>query len=243
MRFAGWLVPTAAREEWQREWHAELWHRHHALEARGSRSRRDRAAFAVRSIGAIFDALQHRLGDVQSWRESFSTVAEHWGRRSPSVASGILLLSLGITADAMLIAASRTMLGAPHSEWSGLGRDARMQVLGIAICCGASLIVASAAVASRLLGTPDPSTREAGRGSIRVAETLLVAGITAWVGRSLTVVGMYVVPPPGWVPSESLGAIVTSAWIVSWISGLSVLVALRAHRRTRGTVLASFSDS
>ena len=228
---AGRLVPTALRGDWEREWHAELWHLYHALEARGSLTARERAAFVLRSVGSVFDALQLRLGDAQLWSESLSAVATRWGQHTPSVATALLFLSLGIAADALLIASGHLLVVAPGSVWSGLAGETRFLILGVAVMCGVSMIVTSAAAAAHLLGLPDPSRDHHNR--VWVVETLLVAGVTGLLGRWFAAVVMR----DAISPSVDLGAAVTSAWVVSWVCGLAVLTVLRLRRRRRTATL------
>jgi hypothetical protein len=228
---AGRLVPIALRGDWEREWRAELWHLYRSLQAQGRLSGRERAAFVLRSVGSVADALQLRLGDAETWSESFSAVETHWRRHTPSVTIALLFLSLGMAADALLLAFGRLMLGVPRSEWSTLSGETRLLILGIAITCGVSLIVASAAAATRLLGSVDASPRV--HRSVWVMETVLVAGVTTWVGGWFAAFGMRAIPSPSpaWLSAVDLGPAVTNAWLVSWICGLTVLTVLRVPRR------------
>jgi hypothetical protein len=229
---AGRLVPHELRADWQEEWRAELWHLYHSLGERGHLSARDRAAFVVRSFGSLFDALQLRLGDAQLWRESFAAVATHWRQHARPVAIALLFLSVGVAADALLIAFGHIMVDVPHSAWSSLGSETRLAILGVAIVCGISLIVASAAAAAQLLGSADPAAYR--DRSVCVAETLLAAGVTGWLGRWFAAFWMRTAIPPHWgerLASVDLAAAVTNGWVVSWICGLTVLTVLRVRRR------------
>lgn len=229
---AGRLVPSALRSDWEREWRAELWHFYHSLEAQGLRSVSARASFVLRSTGSVFDALQLRLGDAQLWSESLSAVATRWGRHPGSVATALLVLSLGIAADALLIAFGHIMVEVPDSMWGSLTSRTRLVILGIAIACGVSLIVTSAAAAAQLLGCRDPSPD--GHDRARAVETLLVAGVTGWIGRWFAAFGMRSMISPysgAWLASGDPGAAVTSAWLVSWLCGLAVLTVLRGRPR------------
>ena len=228
---AGRLVPTALRGDWEREWNAELWHLYRSLEAQGRPSARDRAAFVLRSVGSVFDALQLRLGDAQSWGESLSAVAARWGQHPRSVATALLFLSLGIAADALLIASGHVMVEDPRSVWSSLVSERRFLILTIAVMCGVSLIVASAAAAAQLLASADRLSH--GQNRVLVVETLLIASVTGWVGRWFAAFGMRTAIPGEWLASVDLGAAVTTGWIVSWICGLTVLAVLRARRGGR----------
>ena len=116
---AGALVPGARREEWEREWRAELWHLHHS---RREPSARDDAAFLLRAAGSLLDALQLRAGDAQEWREGAAAVVARWSEHSPPVAVGLLLLSVGIAVDTLLIAMGRAALAFPLSPWHEIGR-------------------------------------------------------------------------------------------------------------------------
>jgi hypothetical protein len=234
VRTAGRLVPTALRADWEREWGAELWHLYHSLEAQGRLSVYERAAFVLRSVGSVIDALQLRLGDGQLWRESFSAVAIRWGQHPRSVATALLFLSLGIAADALLIASGHVMVEDPRSLWRSVPGETRFLILGLAITCGVSLIVASAAAAAQLLGSADRFPH--GQNRAWLAETLLVAGVTGWVGHWLAALGMRSASSPQfgeWLASTDLGAVMTSAWVASWLCGLTALIILHVRRRRR----------
>jgi hypothetical protein len=236
VRIASRLIPSAARGEWEREWRAELWHLYSELKARGGPSAWEQVAFVRRSLGSVFDALQLRFGDAQLWRESVSDVAERWERQPLSVAAALLFLSLAIAADALLLAFGHVMVEAPRSVWGNLVSETRILILGVAATCGISLIVASAATATQLLGSADRSSHHNG---VWAAETVLVAGITGWVGRWIAefFVRTAFPPDPGsWPASVDLGAAVTNACMVSWLCGVAVLAGLRARRRRAATV-------
>jgi hypothetical protein len=225
------LTPRAVRSEWEREWRAELWHLYRELEARGGPSAWDRAAFVRRSLGSVFDALQLRVGDAQLWRECVSDVAGHWQRHPAAVAAALVLLSLGIAVDAVLVAYGLIMVEAPRSVWGSLGSDTQFLILSVAAMCGVSLIVASGAAAAQLLGSAD---RSPDRDGVWVVETMLVAGITGWVGRWFAefVVRTAIPPYPGGsLTSVDVGAAVTTAWVLSWLCGVAILTGLRARRR------------
>jgi hypothetical protein len=232
VRIAGRLVPAAQRADWEREWNAELWCLYRVLELQGRLSARDRAALVLRSAGSVLDALHLRLVDSRPWSESFAAVVTRWGRHSLLVPTALLFLSVGIAADAVLIAFGRIALADPRSGWSSLASDTRSLLLGIAVACGLSLIVASAAAAAQLLGSADAAPDGSSRAWI--VELLLVAGVTGWVGRWFAAFGVRIMTPPHaaeWLAAVELGAAVTSGWVVSWLSGLAVLTVLRVRRR------------
>jgi hypothetical protein len=231
VEIASRLIPTAARSDWEREWRAELWHLYRELEASGGPSAWEQAAFVRRSVGAVFDALQVRLGDADLWHESVSAVVGGWARRPGSVGLALFLLSVGIAGDALLVAFGSVMIQAPGSIWRSLAIEIRLLILGVAIVCGVSLIGTSAAAAARLLG---PVPRSSNRGGAQIVETLLVAGVTGWFAHWFA--EFYVraaVPayPSGWAAPADLGAAVTPAWVLSWLCGLAALTGLRIGRR------------
>jgi hypothetical protein len=229
---AGLMVPRALRDDWKREWRAELWHLHRSVE---ERSIREDSAFVLRSLGSVLDALQLRAGDAQTWSESASAVVGRWARHSPSVTVALLFLSIGIAADALLLAFGRVALAIPLSAWPGVVAEGRPLILGVALSCGVGMIVASAAAAAQLLGAGEGANR--GDASARVVETLLIAGVTAWLARWLVVFGMrtLTLPESSWLAAAELGAAATSAWLVSWLLGLTLLVLVRSrhHRPAR----------
>jgi hypothetical protein len=231
---AGRLVPTGSRDDWEREWRAELWHLSRELEACGGPSAWQRVAFVRRSLGAVADALQLRLGDAQLWRDNVSAVAAAWGRRPGSVGLALFLLSLGIGGAALLVAFGGVMIEAPRSVWGNLVTETRLLILGVAAACGVLLIVTSAAAAARLLG---PAGCASDRDGAWIVETVLVGGATGWLARwfaELYVRTAMAPYPTGWVGSTDLAAAVTSACVLSWLCGLALLTGLRM-RRARST--------
>jgi hypothetical protein len=231
------LIPRAARADWEREWRAELWYLWRELEMRDARPAVRWAAFLRRSLGAPADALQMRLGDAQFWRDSASAVANQWGQRPGSVVLALFLLSVGIAGGALLVAFGAVMIEAPHSVWGTLGTEIRLLILGVAAGCGVFLIATGGAAAARLLGPWSPAPE---RDGAWIVETLLVAGVTAWLARWFAeFYARTAIPPyPGeWLASVDLGAAVTSACALSWFCGLTALTGLRLrHRRTTAVV-------
>jgi hypothetical protein len=236
VRIASWLIPSSARGEWKREWRAELWHLYRELKARGGPSAREQVAFVGRSLGSVFDALQLRFGDAQLWRESVSGVAERWERQPWSVAAALLFLSIAIAADGLLLAYGHVMVEAPGSVWGNVASETRVLILGVAAMSGIGLIFASAATATQLLGSVDRSSHHSG---VWVVETVLVAGITGWVGRWIAEFFVRTAFPPdprSWPASVDLGAAVTTACVLSWLCGVAILAGLRARGRRAATV-------
>ncbi len=234
VKTASRLVPRAMRDDWVQEWSAELWHLHHSLEAQGRLSLYDRTAFVLRSAGSVLDALQLRLGDAQLWSESFAAVASRWTRHPGSVATALLFLSVGIAATSLLLASSRVALEDPRSLWVSVPPETRSWLLAIGIACGVGLIVASAAAADQLLGSPD--RRSPGETRPWLVETLLVAGLSASIGFGLATLGVRDISHPQfeeWAASIDQGAVVTRAWMVSWVCGLTALVIFWTGRRKR----------
>ena len=56
VRLFGWLVPSASRENWRREWEAEVRHRWHVLESRQHLDWRTKMDLVGRVLGALPDA-------------------------------------------------------------------------------------------------------------------------------------------------------------------------------------------
>ena len=223
---AGRMVPRALREEWKREWRAELWHLYHSS---SRRSIGEDPAFALRAMGSLLDALQLRAGDAQAWSESVSVVVSRWSRHTPSVAVALLLLSIGIAADALLLAFGSIALSAPLPAGTGVVQ-VRTVLLGVGVSCGVAMIVASAGAAAQLLGAGETTPRD--EVDTRVVEMALIAGVTAWLARWLVALGMHAVrvPESSWLAAMDPGAAATSAWLVSWLLGLTLLVIVRSRR-------------
>jgi hypothetical protein len=126
------------------------------------------------------------------------------------------------------------MLEEPRSLWVSVPPETRSWVLGIGIACAVGLIVASAAAADQLLGSPDRFPP--GENRPWMVETLLVAGVSASIGLGLATLGFRGISHPlfeEWAASIDQGAVVTRAWMVSWVCGLTALVIFRTGRRKR----------
>jgi hypothetical protein len=118
--------------------------------------------------------------------------------------------------------------------WSSLAGEMQVLILVIAVGCGVSLIAASAAAASQLLGSAGPAPDGSNR--VWMAELILVAGVTGWVSRWFAAFWMPTALHPRsgeWLVSVDLDAAVTGAWVVSWALGVAVLAVLRVRRRGR----------
>jgi len=233
---ASLVVPAEQRDEWTREWNAELWYLHDSLVRDDRLTIAEHARFLLRASGSLVDAVQLSTGDMQAWRESFVEVGARWWRRSPVVATALLFLSLGIAADAMLIAFARALVEYPSATWAGLAPSTRGLTIGVAALVGVSLLVASVVVTAQLLGgvgaTTEHRTRE------RRAELLLAAVITAWVAHAVATYGAIAIPneTPEWQAPPDLNAMLTHAWLATWLCALLLLAVLRRHRRGAGAM-------
>ena len=226
------LVPRPHRDEWQREWCAELWHLHGTLEVEPGGIARHRVAFLLRSTGSIVDALQLRVGDTQTWSESVVMVVARWGRHTPATALALLLLSIGIAADALLIVFTRMLLGAPR-DGNALASELRSPMLAIAAVFGVALLLTSVAAARRLLDSAEP--RQHGPASAAIVEGCLTAAVTGWVGWWFATFGLHAIPHPSLSQLEvsRFAHQMTRAWMVSWFCGLALLGGLTVRHARR----------
>ena len=115
VRTFAWLVPGASRENWQREWEAEVRHRWQALEERQLLDWRAKADLVRRVLGALPDA---------AWiRRQFTADAEvvhdlkhgfRMLRKSPAfTASAVFILALGIAGTVSVTSLLDTLIFRP----------------------------------------------------------------------------------------------------------------------------------
>jgi hypothetical protein len=105
VRAAAPLVPGEQREDWLREWHAEIWHRWQFLFHTGEWSRREQWLLLRSALGAFADAAW-LMASQDSVRSRISGIA-----RSPfTCLSGLTLILLSIAALSSGLHATREML-------------------------------------------------------------------------------------------------------------------------------------
>ena len=115
VRVFGWLVPSASRENWRREWEAEVRHRWHVLESRQHLDWRTKMDLVGRVLGALPDA---------AWlRRQFTADAEvvhdvrhglRMLRKSPGFsASAVFILALGIAGTVSIASLLDTLIFRP----------------------------------------------------------------------------------------------------------------------------------
>jgi hypothetical protein len=105
VRAAAPLVPRAHRDDWQREWHAEIWHRWQFLFHTGEWNRREQWLLLRSAVGAFADAAW-LLASQEAVRSRISEIA-----RSPfTCLSAFIALLLTIAAVSSGLHATREML-------------------------------------------------------------------------------------------------------------------------------------
>jgi hypothetical protein len=105
VRAAAPLVPPAHREDWQREWHAEIWHRWQFLFHTGEWNRREQWLLLRSALGAFADAAW-LLASQETVRSRISEIT-----RSPFTCLSVFLaILLAIAAASSGLHATRQML-------------------------------------------------------------------------------------------------------------------------------------
>jgi len=105
VRGAAPLVPPAHRQDWLREWHAEIWHRWQFLFHTGEWNRREQWLLLRSALGAFADAAW-LLASQEAVRSRMSVVA-----RSPfTCLSSFVVILLAIAAASSGLQATREML-------------------------------------------------------------------------------------------------------------------------------------
>jgi MacB-like periplasmic core domain len=105
VRAAAPLVPHDGREDWQREWHAEIWHRWQFLFHTGEWNRREQWLLLRSALGAFADAAW-LMASQEAVQSRISDVA-----RSPfTCLAGLLAILLAIASVSSGLQATREML-------------------------------------------------------------------------------------------------------------------------------------
>lgn len=185
------LVPAAERADFRREWRAELWHRCDRLSRRGQLTRQAGTLLVLRCCGALFDALDLRLGGADGWAVELEGILSRWNRRVGATAAALLCVTLGIAGEAMVVSMARVTMDKRAAAWQGLGGDVRSMLLAVAGLWSVWLLVAAALAARSLLSVHGPTPGWApvpartGRRA-RLLEAGLVALVSLWLARWLT---------------------------------------------------------
>lgn len=112
IHLASRLVPSVQRQDWKREWQAEIWHRWQFLWHNDSWNNREATLLLQRCAGAFPDALWHLTGQAEVQARFREWVRSPWTCLG-SLAAGLVLLAIvtgGLPAarQSLRIAASST---------------------------------------------------------------------------------------------------------------------------------------
>jgi hypothetical protein len=105
MDLAALLLPRSAREDWKREWKAEVWHRRASLHRRGALDPVARADLALRVLGAVRDALAVRRAALDGDAAASGTLTMPLLR----AAAAVVVLALATALPTLGFAAARSV--------------------------------------------------------------------------------------------------------------------------------------
>ncbi|HEX9106850.1 MAG TPA: hypothetical protein VF832_06475, partial [Longimicrobiales bacterium] len=104
LRVAGVLVPGGRREEWRREWRAELWHESARLADKGGRSGTSATLHLLgRALGALPDAVAMRRFHPAAAQEDLWSAVSVVLRSPGAAGTGVLLVALASAVDTVAV--------------------------------------------------------------------------------------------------------------------------------------------
>ncbi|MGE3473377.1 MAG: ADOP family duplicated permease [Vicinamibacterales bacterium] len=193
------LVPAHQRDEWRREWLAEL---HAALVPAAARTPPSAAALAARCLGALVHAgwLRWQQGRLDMWAYDVRIAARSLGRQPAFTAVAVLTLALGIGVNAAVFSAVYAVLlrplpfPAPDRLVAVATTSARGPATGTSSSPpdftdwhdGASSFAALAALSTESFAVSGTAPAEQVAGAAVTGEFFDVLGAAPALGRGLT---------------------------------------------------------
>ncbi|HEU0016502.1 MAG TPA: hypothetical protein VFQ45_22670 [Longimicrobium sp.] len=213
------LAPADERGGWKQEWRAELWYRARVLPASRAMGAAAAARLLVRTLGAVWDALDLRIGGYDRAAAEAGALGRRWRDRPLAASAALACVALGITGTSLVLAVGTLAArGSRTAAWASLPATGRHMVAAVAFAAGMGLLVAAAAAAHRLLAdAPALPPRRA-----RLLETLAVAAAAGILSRAALEIGP---AADALAPVPELG----SAWLLVWLASLAALALIHAR--------------
>ncbi len=195
LRLAGVIVPRGRRDEWLREWRAELWHEARRTSGSGSTGSSPTLHLLGRALGGLPDALAMRRFHPAPAQEDLGSALSVVFRSPGAAGASIFLIATAVTVDtvAVNVMAFATLAPEPMHPYLPFVRGIALTLivlLPVTACIAAAVTVGWSDAARReealrrAIGIPDARLRRQ-RALEGVVIALLGCAGGAWLASGL----------------------------------------------------------